>query len=96
MPPAARLGDMHQCPEKLPRRHIGGPVLPPCCPKVFIYGKAAARVGDLANCIGVPVTDPIVSGAATVFIYGKPAARVEDPTSHGGKIVVGCPTVFIH
>lgn len=26
---------------------------------------------------------------------GQPAARVGDMTSHGGSIVVGCPTVFI-
>jgi len=26
---------------------------------------------------------------------GQPAARMGDPTSHGGVITVGCPTVLI-
>ena len=31
-----------------------------------------------------------------VFLVGnKDAARLGDPTSHGGKIVAGCPTVII-
>lgn len=28
-------------------------------------------------------------------INGKPAARMGDSTSHGGQIVMGCPTVII-
>jgi uncharacterized Zn-binding protein involved in type VI secretion len=27
--------------------HVGGPILPPCCPTVLIGGQPAARVGDL-------------------------------------------------
>jgi uncharacterized Zn-binding protein involved in type VI secretion len=94
MPPAARVGDMHVCPMvtgTVP--HVGGPVLPPGCPTVLIGFMPAARVGDMATCAGPP--DVIVQGSATVMIGGKPAARMGDTTAHGGKIVIGCPTVII-
>ena len=92
--PAARVGDMHVCPMVtglVP--HIGGPVLPPGCPTVFIGGMPAARIGDMCICIGPP--DSIVVGSSTVFIGGMPAARMGDSTAHGGSIVAGCPTVII-
>lgn len=53
----------------------------------------AARVGDMAVCVGPP--DTIVQGSFTVLIDNKPAARMGDMTSHGGVIVAGCPTVLI-
>jgi uncharacterized Zn-binding protein involved in type VI secretion len=76
-----------------PVPHVGGPILPPGCPTVLIGGVPAARVGDMAVCVGPP--DVIVQGAFTVLIGGQPAARIGDSTAHGGKIVVGCPTVLI-
>ncbi|MFB6317228.1 PAAR domain-containing protein [Saccharicrinis sp. FJH54] len=91
---AARITDMHTCPMVtgvVP--HVGGPILPPGDPTVLIAGLPAARVGDMATCVGPP--DTIVMGSATVMIGGKPAARMGDSTSHGGTIVVGCPTVII-
>lgn len=91
---AARITDMHTCPMvtgTVP--HVGGPVLPPGEPTVFIGGLPAARVGDMATCVGPP--DSIVKGSATVFIGGMPAARMGDTTAHGGTIVAGCPTVLI-
>jgi uncharacterized Zn-binding protein involved in type VI secretion len=94
MPPAARLGDMHTCPMVtgvVP--HVGGPILPPCCPTVLIGGVPAARVGDMATCVGPP--DVIALGSMTVLIGGQPAARLGDMTAHGGVIVVGLPTVMI-
>ena len=95
--PAARVGDMHTCPMSSPTippvPHTGGPILPPGCQTVLIGGKPAARVGDLASCVGA--TDAIASGCTTVLIGGKPAARMGDPTTHGGKISEGCPTVLI-
>ena len=94
MPPAARIGDMHTCPMVtgiVP--HVGGPVLPPGAPTVMIGGIPAARVGDMAVCVGPP--DTIVMGSSTVMIGGMPAARLGDSTAHGGVIVVGCPTVII-
>ena len=97
MPPAARLGDMHTCPMVTPGTppvpHVGGPILPPCCPTVIIGGMPAARVSDMATCVGPP--DSIAMGSFTVVIGGMPAARIGDMTVHGGVITVGCPTVII-
>lgn len=97
MPPAARLTDMHVCPMVTPGvppiPHVGGPILPPCCPTVLIGALPAARVGDMALCVGPP--DVIALGSFTVMIGGQPAARMGDMTAHGGSIVIGCPTVII-
>jgi uncharacterized Zn-binding protein involved in type VI secretion len=76
-----------------PVPHVGGPILPPCCPTVLIGGLPAARVTDLATCVGPP--DTIMKGSATVLVGGLPAARMGDQTMHGGVIVLGCPTVLI-
>jgi uncharacterized Zn-binding protein involved in type VI secretion len=73
--------------------HVGGPVLPPGGIPVLIGGMPAARVGDMAVCVGPP--DVIVLGSFTVFIGGQPAARIGDLTAHGGTIVMGYPTVLI-
>lgn len=92
--PAARITDMHVCPMVtgvVP--HVGGPILPPGGTTVLIGGLPAARVGDMAVCTGPP--DAILLGSFTVLIKGQPAARLGDPTSHGGTIVAGCPTVLI-
>ena len=94
MPLAARLSDMHTCPMVtglVP--HVGGPILPPCCVTVLIGMLPAARVGDMALCVGPP--DVIAMGSTTVMIGNQPAARMGDPTVHGGVIVIGCPTVII-
>jgi len=94
MPPAARLGDMHTCPMVtgvVP--HVGGPILPPCQPTVLIGNMPAARVTDMATCVGPP--DVIVKGSPTVLIGNMMAARIGDITAHGGVIVVGFPTVMI-
>ncbi len=97
MPPAARLTDFHQCPMVTPGvppiPHVGGPIAGPGAPTVLIGGLPAARVGDLAVCIGPP--DAIVKGSMTVQIMGMPAARMGDKTAHGGTIVLGFPTVMI-
>jgi len=94
MPPAARISDMHTCPMVtgvVP--HVGGPILPPGCPTVLIGGLPAARMGDMATCVGPP--DVIILGSATVLVGGQPAARMGDATAHGGVIVLGAPTVLI-
>jgi uncharacterized Zn-binding protein involved in type VI secretion len=97
MPPAARLTDFHQCPLQnpgpVPVPHVGGPILGPCAPTVLIGGLPAAKVGDIALCVGPP--DAIVKGSATVKIMGLPAARLGDKTAHGGTVMVGFPTVMI-
>jgi uncharacterized Zn-binding protein involved in type VI secretion len=94
MPPAARVTDMHACPMVtgiVP--HVGGPILPPCAIQVLIGGLPAARITDLATCVGPP--DIIVMGSSTVLIQYLPAARMGDSTAHGGIIVLGCFTVII-
>jgi len=93
--PAARITDMHVCPMLTgPVPHVGGPILPPGCPTVLIGGMPAARVGDMATCVGPP--DVIIPpGCPTVMIGNMPAARMGDSTAHGGVIVLGCFTVLI-
>lgn len=94
MPLAARITDMHTCPMTTgPVPHVGGPILPPGAVTVLIGGLPAAKVGDMAVCVGPP--DTIIAGSGTVMIEGMPAARMGDATSHGGSIVLGCPTVMI-
>lgn len=85
---------MHVCPMVtglVP--HVGGPILPPGCPTVLIGLLPAARMGDMATCVGPP--DSIAMGSPTVMIGNMMAARIGDPTVHGGVIVAGCPTVII-
>lgn len=94
MPPAARVGDMHVCPMVtgvVP--HVGGPILPPGCPTVLIQFMPAARMADMATCVGPP--DVIAMASTTVLIGNMPAARLGDLTAHGGSIVMGAPTVQI-
>jgi len=73
--------------------HVGGPILPPCAPTVLIGYLPAARVADMATCVGPP--DVILMGSPTVLIGYLMAARIGDPTAHGGVIVLGCFTVII-
>jgi len=92
--PAARTTDMHVCPMVtgvVP--HVGGPILPPCAVTVLIGGLPAARVGDMATCVGPP--DVIALGSFTVLTCGQPQARMGDLTAHGGTIVLGLPTVLV-
>jgi uncharacterized Zn-binding protein involved in type VI secretion len=92
--PAARITDMHTCPMATgPVPHVGGPILPPGCPMVLIGGLPAARMGDMATCVGPP--DVIAMGAVEVLIGGQPAARMGDTTAHGGVIIMGFPQVLI-
>jgi uncharacterized Zn-binding protein involved in type VI secretion len=73
--------------------HVGGPIVSPGCPTVLIGFLPAARVTDMAICVGPP--DTIAMGSSTVMIGNMPAARMGDTTMHGGTIVIGCPTVMI-
>lgn len=91
--PAARMTDMHVCPMVtgiVP--HVGGPIIKGQ-PTVLIAKLPAARATDTATCVGPP--DVIAKGSATVMIGKMPAARMGDMMSHGGTIVLGCPTVLI-
>lgn len=72
--------------------HVGGPIAVGC-PTVIVGGSPAARIGDMAVCVGPP--DVIAMGSSSVLIGGSPAARIGDMTAHGGVVVVGIPTVII-
>ena len=97
MPPAARVSDMHVCPQvdpgPVPVPHVGGPLLPAGEPTVIIGFMPAARQGDMAVCVGPP--DTIAQGEPTVLIGNMPAARLGDSMQHGGVIAIGCPSVLI-
>jgi uncharacterized Zn-binding protein involved in type VI secretion len=65
MPAAARITDMHTCPLATPNPHVGGAIIGPGVPTVFIGGKPAARQGDATAHGGV-----ITGGLPTVLIGG--------------------------
>jgi uncharacterized Zn-binding protein involved in type VI secretion len=94
MPAAARITDDHTCPkvEPGPVPHVGGPVVAGDA-TVLIGFQPAARVGDALACSGP--ADAVSQGDATVLIGFKHAARLGDPTTHGGVLVAGCPSVII-
>ena len=92
--PASRIGDMHTCPMVtgiVP--HVGGPIIPPCAVTVLIGKIPAARVTDMATCVGPP--DMIAKASTTVLTVSLPQARIGDMTVHGGVIVLGLPTVLV-
>jgi uncharacterized Zn-binding protein involved in type VI secretion len=95
--PAARITDMHVCPMITPGvppiPHVGGPILPPGAVTVLIGKLPAARVGDMAVCVGPP--DVIALGSFTVLTMKMPQARIGDMTAHGGTIMLGCFTVLV-
>lgn len=84
--PIALLGHAHTCPV-----HGGGPVLDPGQVLVRFNGIPVAVEGGLCACPGAP--DPMVKGSSTVRINGRGVMRVGDQTAHGGRIVVGAPTL---
>lgn len=71
---------------------MGGPIAMGS-PTVLIGSLPAARVADMAVCVGPP--DMIALGSFTVLINSMPAARMGDLTVHGGTVVLGLPTVLI-
>jgi uncharacterized Zn-binding protein involved in type VI secretion len=92
--PAARLTDMHVCPMvTVLVPHVGGPIVGPGAPTVLIGALPAARVSDMATCVGPP--DVIALGSFTVLTMSMPQARIGDLTAHGGTIVLGCFTVLV-
>ena len=92
--PAARLTDMHVCPMvTVLVPHVGGPIVAPGAPTVLIGELPAARVTDMAVCVGPP--DVIVLGSFTVLTEEMPQARIGDLTAHGGTIVLGDFTVLV-
>ena len=95
MLPAARVVDMHVCPlVNVLVPHVGGPILPPGGITTLIGGMPAARVTDLAVCVGPP--DMIALGSFVTLIGGMPAAQMGSLTAHGGAVVMGFPMVMIN
>jgi uncharacterized Zn-binding protein involved in type VI secretion len=94
MMPAARITDMHVCPQvTVLVPHVGGPIVMGAF-TVLISGLPAAHATSMAVCVGPP--DMVAMGSPTVLVGGLPAARLLDPCGHGGMIVgPGCPTVLI-
>jgi uncharacterized Zn-binding protein involved in type VI secretion len=76
-----------------PIPHVGGPILPPGGTTVLIGKLPAARVSDMAVCVGPP--DVIAMGSVTVLTMKMPQARMGDTTAHGGTIALGLPTVLV-
>ena len=92
--PASRITDMHVCPlVTVLVPHVGGPILPPGGVTVLIGKLPAARVTDMATCVGPP--DVIALGSFTVLTCKLPQARMTDMCAHGGMIVLGFPTVLV-
>ena len=92
---AARVGDPHVCPMlTVLVPHVGGAIMPPGVPTVMIGGQPAAIVTSMCMCATGPPS-PILLGSFGVFIGGMPAARMGSVHSHGGTVMMGCPTVLI-
>ncbi len=93
--PAAMIGDAHVCPMVtgvVP--HVGGTIIGPGSPTVFICNLPAIIEGDEAVCVG-PMNS-LALGSPTVSAGGMPICRVGDLCVHGGTVVgPGAPTVFI-
>lgn len=84
--PIAHLGHAHTCPI-----HGGGPVVNPGQTLVRFNGIPLAVEGGQCVCPHGP--DPMVSGSSLVRINGCGVMRVGDKTAHGGRIVMGAPTL---
>lgn len=75
MPPAARITDMHTCPQQTPSfpspiPHVGGQIIGPGVPNVIIGKMPAVVMGDSCVCTGQ--FDTIIQGSGTVFMVASP------------------------
>ena len=91
--PAARVGDMTECPKD---KHGGNPITQGS-PDVLIEGMPAARMGDQTACGSMLVGggSGSGSGSGSVLINGKPAALLDSTGSHDNSVVSGSATVVI-
>lgn len=98
MPAAARVTDKHVCPQAtttpVPVPHVGGVIAPPGVMTITIGYQPAATKGSICTC-GPGSPNEIKSGSTTVSFAYQDAARMLDPTSHGGSIMTGDPSVLI-
>lgn len=91
--PVSLLGHNHVCPmvDPGPKPHVGGPIVNPGQAIVRVNGQPMATVGGTCTCVGPP--DTLTQGSSVVKIMGKGVVRMGDGTAHGGKVVMGIPTV---
>jgi uncharacterized Zn-binding protein involved in type VI secretion len=94
--PIALLGHMHVCPAvgPGPTPHVGGPVVDAGQSRVFFNNIPFAVVGGKCLCTGVGMMANHVMGSSIVHVDGKAVMRIGDMTGHGGKIVMGVPTIL--
>lgn len=97
--PVARINDPHLCPAVTPGTppvpHVGGAIAGPGCPTVLVSSVPVACMGDMTPCAPPAPPNLIQMGSSSVLVGGRPVARMGDPTAHGGKIMMGCPSVII-
>lgn len=93
--PIAVLGSMHVCPkvDPGPKPHVGGPVTGAGQSHVKFNGIPLAVEGGQCLCTGMPGPDKMNKGSSQVKINGKGVMRIGDSTAHGGKLVMGIPTL---
>jgi len=93
--PVSLLGHAHVCPkiDPGPKPHIGGPVTDAGQSLVRFNGIPVAVEGGTCLCTGLPGPDGLSRGSSLVRINGKAVMRIGDSTAHGGKMVVGVPTL---
>ncbi|WP_425093573.1 PAAR domain-containing protein [Tropicimonas sp. S265A] len=87
------MTDTHVCPMVtgvVP--HVGGPISMGA-PTALVGKMPAARVGDMAVCVGPP--SMVVMGSTKVMMAKMPAARMLSMTAHGGTVVSGFPLVLV-
>jgi uncharacterized Zn-binding protein involved in type VI secretion len=91
---AAHAGSLTVCPAADPKPHVGGPLVITGKRTVYIGGLPAAVEGDTCTCLGPP-PNRVKEGSDSVLINGKAACRMGDGTTHGGRVITGCPVVLI-
>ncbi|BDD10014.1 type VI secretion protein [Fulvitalea axinellae] len=95
--PAARMFDMHTCPQQdtygpVVVPHVGVILMGPGAMTVTVGKLPAAVMGDIALCVS-PSPNSVLKGSGQVFLCKRPAVRQGDSTAHGGVVSSGCPTV---
>lgn len=73
--------------------HVGGPIIGPGSPGVFVNGTPVSVMGDACICCGPP--DMIIQGYPGVFADGVPVVVQGCMTAHGGIIPAGVPGVMV-
>ncbi len=86
--PAIRVTDQYINPTM---QGAASPIAAPGSSDVFIGNLPAITMSDTL----APITDMAIPTTGTVFINNVPASVTGDPTSQGGSLLMGNPTVLI-